>query len=419
MQERDLEGPVESPERGPSRPRLRTQAADGGSLNVESSASDDEQARDFVVPRGTFASEVPPQPSQESHEAESSSRREEAEERPLAARGPEGRPSEARAAEARSVELRAEAREAPHAEHARESATSEARSSTREARISANESGPVKVSKSSHSSQRLRVARAPERPPYLASEILREDIAPREPGRNILAAIISVAAIAGLIGVLVAGLHTVAAIALALLFMALFGVGRLKLAYTTRATAVAALSGVALVVIAWTRHAGGGSASDLLLAIGTPLLAGSLYVRSWYRGSIAARTLVGLSLVPSCLWAFLTSHRELLSLEFIWQSWLPALTWYVFVILCLLALLAFMGDETTGGCTAWALGLCGWYAGYAGVRFALEVDTSGPLRTLGLAEPALIAPLAVALAQLVSHVVGRRTRRHTQVLASG
>ena len=125
---------------------------------------------------------------------------------------------------------------------------------------------------------------------------------------------------------------------------------------------------------------------------------------------------MGAALLPNFAWAFLTSHRELLSLQFIWQSWLPAVTWYVFVILCLLSLLAFMGDETTGGCTAWALGLCGWYAGYAGVRFALEVDTSAPLRTLGLAEPALAAPLAVALAQLIAHLVGRRTRRQNQAL---
>jgi len=371
---------------------LRTQP-EGGQLAAEASPGEEEQ-RDFVVPRGTFASEVPPQADAEGHEPEV-------------------------AASSKRQEPSPHERETPRAEAARDPRR-EAGSSTRETGPSVTESGPVRASKASHSSsQRLRVARAPERPPYLASEILREDIAPREPGRNTLAAVLSVAAIAGLIGVLVAGLHTLAAIALAVLFVTLFGVGRLKLAYTTRAAAIAALSGVALAVVTWTRHAAGGTTSDLLLAIGTPLLAGSLYVRSWYRGSIAARALVGLSLVPSCLWAFVTSHRELLSLEFIWQSWLPAVTWYVFVILCLLALLAFMGDETTGGCTAWALGLCGWYAAFAGVRFALEVDTSGPLRTLGLAEPALIAPLAVAVAQLVAHVVGRRTRRHTQVLASG
>lgn len=392
VQERDREGTVDVSERQPSRPRVRT-PSDGGHAAVDASDHTEEElgGREFVVPRGTFASEVPPEATNESRELEAVS----------------GRASqEAEARESSKVDARASSG----------NPSSRARDPQREPN-EARDSG--KLSKASHSSsQRLRVARAPERPPYLASEILREDIAPKEPGRDIFAAVISAAGIAGLVGVLVAGLHTIAALALALLFMTLFGIGRLKLAYTTRAVAVAVLSGCALVAVAWWRHAGGGSPTDLLLALGTVTLAGSLYVRSWYRGSIASRAMVGASLVPSCLWAFLTSHRELLSLEFIWQSWLPALTWYVFVILCLLALLAFMGDETTGGCTAWALGLCGWYAGFAGVRFALEVDTSGPLRTLGLAEPALAAPLAVALAQLVAHLVCRRTRRQTQALAS-
>jgi hypothetical protein len=90
----------------------------------------------------------------------------------------------------------------------------------------------------------------------------------------------------------------------------------------------------------------------------------------------------------------------------------------MFVILCLLSLLAFMGDETTGGCTAWALGLSAWFMGYAALRFALEIDVSAAARTLGLAEPALAATLSVALAQLAARGLGRRTRRQEALLAS-
>ncbi len=375
VQERDPAGVLEGTAPQRSRPPDRTPpegsqpVVDPALSQASSREQADEEPRGVVVPRGTFASEGPPKPT-EAKELEPGAQRAEGADKP-------------------------------------------------DVRVSATESGPTRSSKASQSSsQRVRVARSPERPPYLASEILREDIAPREPGRDVLAAVIGASAIVGLIGVLVAGLHTAAAIALALLFVATFSIGRLRLAYATRAGALAILTGSALLAVTWWRQLGGSSKTDLLLAFGTVALASSLYVRSWYRGSIAARALVGVSLVPTWIWAFLTSHRELLSLEFIWQSWLPALTWYVFVILCLLALLAFMGEETTGGCTAWALGLCAWYAGYAGVRFALEVDVSGPMRTLGLAEPALAAPLAVSLAQLTAQAVFRQSRREAPALTS-
>jgi hypothetical protein len=77
--------------------------------------------------------------------------------------------------------------------------------------------------------------------------------------------------------------------------------------------------------------------------------------------------------------------------------------------------LAFMGDETTGGCDAWALGLCVWFALYTFLRAAMEVETWAPnvratAAALGVAEAAFATPLAIALAQLWARAFVTRHR---------
>ncbi len=335
------------------------------------SQGEDEAQKEFVVPRGTFASETPP--------------------------SRDGDPSEP----------------VPHAQ-----ATSDERAnaSRAESKLDATRITP---DKGHASSQRMRVARSPERPPFLASEILREDIAPKEPGRTTLAVVLALAPTLGLASLLIAGFQSMTAIALAVLYVVLACLGRVQFPYAQRATWLAMLSGLPLAGAMWWRYASGAGLPDLLLAAGVPALSCSLYLRSWYRNSMIARALVAVSLVPSCIWAFSMSHRGLLSLEFMWQSWLPAVTWYVLVILCLLSLLAFMGDETTGGCTAWAVGLSGWYGAYASLRFALDADVvEVSPRTLGLAEPVLAAVLGIALAQLLARLLARKPNRIEPALAT-
>jgi hypothetical protein len=87
----------------------------------------------------------------------------------------------------------------------------------------------------------------------------------------------------------------------------------------------------------------------------------------------------------------------------------------VFGILCLLSLLAFMADETTGGCGFWALGIATWFALFGCLRAALEMETfaastRAAAAALGVAEPAFAAPLAVALAQLYARALNGRRR---------
>jgi hypothetical protein len=360
-------------------PVLRTGAQDAPAAAAQADLTvvtdDDAAHRESMVPKGTFASEVPPEVPRDPR-----------------------LPSVVQSVRAEEV-----ARSQPVGP-ARTEATPAA--------------GTEPLPKQQSSSQRLRVARTPERPPFLASEILREDMVPREPGVRMATAVTGGAALLGIVAAFAAGFDNLAAFTLASVFMGLFALARLRLGYSLRAAAVSSLAGLTLIAVSWYRLALGAPSTDLLLTTSTTLLPAALFFRSWYRGSLTARALVGAALVPALLWALFTSHRELLSLEFVWESWLPALTWYLFVILCLLALLSFMGDETTGGCSAWALGLCCWHLLYACVRAALEADTHPAVRVLGIVQPALAAPLAVALAQLLATSLGQRGRRESEPISA-
>ncbi|HEX5655642.1 MAG TPA: hypothetical protein VFX59_00535 [Polyangiales bacterium] len=253
--------------------------------------------------------------------------------------------------------------------------------------------------------QRIKSNRPPPRPPYLASEILKEDLTPTEPGRKAVDLMLHVAPALGAVAVLSSGLQRTATWASLAVLAALFLLTRFELAYMLQATLVAGLGGLALAATASARVALGGGGDGPILAAACALLPAALLYRAWFRAAYTARVLVALALVLAVTWATWTSHRNLLSLEFDWQSWVPALSWYVFGILCLLSLLAFMSDETTGGCDVWALGLWVWYGLFACARFALEggfeAQPQQPsFQTLGLLEPALAAPTSVALAQL-------------------
>ena len=265
------------------------------------------------------------------------------------------------------------------------------------------------------SSQRVKVVRAPQRPPYLASEILREDLTPSEPGKKLLELLLYVAPALGIAAALVSGLSRTATWVALVALTGLLALARFELPYATRAVLVALTGGGTLTLVSVWCLTLGERFDRALLAGAATLLPAALLFRAWYRASEVARALVGGSLLLALAWALATSDRQLLSLVFDWQSWLPALTWYLFGLLCLLSLLAFMGDETTAGCDVWAMGVLIWYGVFAIVRFALESRGVGSLhpnvQTLGLIEPALAAPTAVALSQLFARAVGSRARR--------
>lgn len=301
----------------------------------------------------------------------------------------------------------------------------------REAVVAPQQSATVRGAAST-SSQRVKTLVAPHKPPFLASQILREDLVPLTPGSGALFAATQIAGGVGLVGTLLVSHARIYGILAAVACLALIVLGRWPLEYGKRAAAVAGLSGLALTAATTMRFALGGSRDGPLLALACALLPGALLFRSWYRGAPLARALVGATLVLAFAWAAMTSHRGLLTLEFSWQSWLPALAWYLFCILCLLSLLAFMGDETTGGCGAWSLGLCIWFGLFVGLRLAGELDGGSAdvvatriarsdaqaglsFYALGVAEAAFAAPFSVAIAQLIARAF---VSRHRTVVAA-
>jgi hypothetical protein len=260
-----------------------------------------------------------------------------------------------------------------------------------------------------------RIQRTPTRPPFLASESLREDLTPLEPEPEALArALLGAAAVGFVANVLVAFDHVVGWL-FAALCVALGAVARLRVTYMTRARMAAGAAGVGLAAVVGMRLSRGAPPTDALLVAACAVLPAALLFRSWYRAARAARLGVAAALILAFAWCALTSHRGLLALEFSWQSWVPALAWYVFGILCLLSLLAFMGDETTGGCHAWAAGISGWFGLYACLRWGLErAAAKGPLTSinaaLGLTEAVLACVFAVALAQVCARLFVARSR---------
>jgi hypothetical protein len=264
------------------------------------------------------------------------------------------------------------------------------------------------------SSQRLKQARPPVRPPFLASESLREDLSPLWPGKQTIRYTLQAAGALGAFASVLVAFDQPVGWLCALACVAMAALSRVQLDYQKRALFVAALAGSALAAVSASRVALGAGSDDPLLVLACSLLPAALLFRSWYRGARIARGVVGLTLALAFAWAALTSHRGLLALGFTWQSWLPALAWSLFCLLCLLSLLAFMGDETTGGCHVWAYGISLWFGLFACLRWAMERDglpeLNGSAAALGLAEAAFASALAIALAQLGARVYVARSR---------
>jgi hypothetical protein len=272
-----------------------------------------------------------------------------------------------------------------------------------------------RVVTSASSSQPKRVRHAP--PPFLASAILREDLVPSEPGKQVSARLLLGAGLFGMCAAVFGG-GGKPTLAFTPVFLLVIVLSRINVSYLTRAIVAGSFSGAALLVCSFWRVALGGRLEGPFLSAAVTLLSAALFFRAWYRNSTLARMLVASALVLALSWAAMTSHRGLLALGFDWESWLPALTWYLFVILSLLSLLAFMGNETTGGCDSWAVGLLLWFGLYALVRHALDAYGPGSVSLLGLLEPALAAPAAISLAQLLARALGPRDRRVEQALTS-
>lgn len=284
------------------------------------------------------------------------------------------------------------------------------------AAITAIETGRFAAQRPTPSAQTL------PRPPVLASEALRRDLAPAAPGAR---AARSVAVATGVAGALVSALLTGPQgfglpVGGALLVVAMLGI--VPLPYAARALALAAVSGSGMAVVSWHGFtAGAVDVQGLILRSGVLVLAMALLFRAWHRGSLLARALVALGVALCAGWLFMSGMLgALLVLDSAAQSWLGPVLSVALVVLLMLSMLAFMDSRATGGCAAWAGLLLGWSAAHGGVELL------GRVWRPGAAQPSLSAlsddvwvalatapmfgiVLAIALAQLLAVATAERS----------
>ncbi|MFI5306026.1 MAG: hypothetical protein ACHQ53_01660 [Polyangiales bacterium] len=256
-------------------------------------------------------------------------------------------------------------------------------------------------------------AQSAARPPVLASEALRHELAPAAPAsREARAWIASVGLVGVAAALIVRGPHGLAT-PVGAAFVALCVLALLPIDYAARAALVAVVSGAALALAALAMLDGAVSLQPLALMIGVTVLATALLFRSWHRASVLARGLVALGLVVCGGWLWLSgSLPRLLILEGEWQRFLQPVLAIPFTIVLLLSLLAFMDSRSTGACVAWAGSLLGWHLVYGWASLliacwpphaALDLTrVSRATALVSISAPLFVVALSLGLAQLLA-----------------
>lgn len=250
------------------------------------------------------------------------------------------------------------------------------------------------------------------RPPVLASEVLREDLRPHEPG-TVAARRTGAACGAALVllGVATLGWSS-AGVSVVVLGAALLGTALMPIAYGFRATIQV---GLATALVAGSTVAKVLSNADVRPGLVVPVvvLATGLLFRSWHRASRHARMVVAAGIVLSAAWlGWSESVDAVLGADPPWQTWVPGALRLALAPVLLVALLAFMGEATTGGCAVWAASALVWY-GLVSASEALiaAFPANGAATSIASLQQAIVgaqaitalaAPvLALAVAQLV------------------
>ncbi len=264
------------------------------------------------------------------------------------------------------------------------------------------------------------VVTAKIKPPVLASDILREEVAPIAPAQGALRIWLAAFAIAFAAGAAAswAGFGPrspgVVTGCLATAFVALLA-ATLPVPYAVRAS-LAAVSGLVPLAmgvrsegpLAALGFEGTGHAAALLVL--TTLLPGALLFRARYRAFRAARVLLVLALAASAYGlVILVMHALSPDASFLARAADAGLA-----CAALTAFFGFLGEETTGACTAWAVLLVAAYT----VRLGLQtvVESGDPYGRWGFLVGALGASVsgmvvAFAVLQLLATLLANEARK--------
>ena len=201
------------------------------------------------------------------------------------------------------------------------------------------------------------------RPPILASELLREQMEPSEPGKNSLPRLTVALCAAGVFGACwTGGLSSLTYVSVALM-VGLLTLALTPMSYVGQAIALFCAGSIASALGIWQQSVQQVTPHGLLLGLATTVLGGSLLYRAYYRGAKLARVAVSIGVLCLGGWFVLSGgHQSLVTLGEDWQSWGPATSHMAFALVGLLSLLAFMEASTRGGSHVWAYTLLALYA---------------------------------------------------------
>lgn len=238
-----------------------------------------------------------------------------------------------------------------------------------------------------HAAQSVRTSL---RPPVLASEVLREDLAPKQVGEDFVrTAAIAIGGVALGAMALVDRLNVVLVVA-AVLLIGVIGLGVFSWQYERRALFLLGTSTSGWLLAESGRFSWG----HLWIATSMFVTSAGLLLRHSHRSSRAARVIVAIGIALSSAW--MLSHASEFDLDRVGTAlgwWSVGLAWTL-PFLVVLSSTAFMKENSTGGCMVWAGLLVIWLCAHrltviAETHDALDADNLA--WTLGAAFIALMA----------------------------
>lgn len=190
----------------------------------------------------------------------------------------------------------------------------------------------------------------PERPAYLASELLREDWFPYAPLQRTRRWSALILGAAGATGTIAFGGLSLEPLLLAAALACCAVVALFPLRAAHRGVTVALLGGSGLGYAAWTRFAHDPAAP--LLTFGILLAASALLFRGAHRTSRLARVLVAVGLVTTAAWLALSGGLQALVVEqLVWQDAAGPAVRFLLGIALIASALTFLDPNGRGG--AW------------------------------------------------------------------